>query len=132
MKARPILIIYLAVAYISLLPSFATGQAPTRNLGLAPDFVAEKVADIVVTPGGSKWLVLRQDAQIPPAAIFDEYRDAFYLGKDDRMDIQRVEEDNLGFTHYRYQQTYQGVKVEGAEMLVCPRSHILQDFHKES
>ncbi len=34
------------------------------------------------------------------------------------MDLQRTDEDDLGFTHYRYQQTYKGVKVEGAEMLV--------------
>lgn len=121
MKNKRILIICLTIAHITLLPSLTPGQAPAHDLGLAPDFVAEKVADIVITPHGSKWLVLRQDARIPPLAIFDENRAAFYLGKDDRMDIQRIEEDGLGFTHYPYQQLYKGLPVEGAEMLVHAR-----------
>ncbi|MFC1480631.1 M4 family metallopeptidase [Candidatus Neomarinimicrobiota bacterium] len=121
MKNRPSFIICLTVLHVMMLPSFAAGQSPIRDIGLAPDFVAEKVADIVVTPRGSKWLVLRQDARIPPRVIFDEHGDAFLLGDDDRMDIQHTTEDDLGFTHYRFQQKYKGVKVEGAEMLVHAR-----------
>ncbi|UCH63925.1 MAG: M4 family metallopeptidase [Fidelibacterota bacterium] len=115
----------VAIIIIVVLHVFAYGQGPNheaaRSIGLAPDFVAEKVADIIVTPHGSKWLVLRYDSQISPMDIFEEYRAEFKLGKDDRMDLYRTEEDNLGFTHYRFQQTYQGIKVEGAEMLVHAR-----------
>ncbi len=121
MKNRKIIVMLIIIMF----HVFAHGQDPDheveRGIGLTPDFVAEKVADIVVTPRGSKWLVLRQDAHIPPKTIFEENRAAFYLGKDDQMDIQRIKEDDLGFTHYRYQQTYQGIKVEGAEMLVHAR-----------
>ena len=119
----------MVLCFLILNCPVAYGQSQSnergRNLSLRPEFVAEKVADLVITPRGSKWLVLRQDAQIPPRAIFEEHRDDFYLGENDRMDIVREDEDDLGFTHYRYQQTYQGIKVEGEEMAVhAPRLFI--------
>lgn len=54
--------------------TYGQGQGGVRgqDIGLAPDFIAEKVADIVVTLRGSMWLILRQDSQISPRDIFEE------------------------------------------------------------
>ena len=64
------------VLSIILLFPFVYGQVPGggrgKGIGLAPDFVAEKVADMVFTSRGSMWLILRQGSQISPRIIFEE------------------------------------------------------------
>ncbi len=66
----------IVMPIIMIFHVFAYGQGPNdeaeKVIGLAPDFVAEKVADIVVTPRGSKWLVLRYDSRISPRDMFEE------------------------------------------------------------
>lgn len=120
-KMKLIQIFARLIVFAFVLLVLIEAQDRGRNLNMAPDFVAAKVAEIAVTTRGSKWLVLRRDTRISPQEIFYEHRDAFYLGNEDQMEIVRVQTDNLGYTHYRYQQTYKGIKVEGAEMLVHAR-----------
>ena len=58
----------MVLCFLILNCPVAYGQSQSndrgRDLSLRPAFVAEKVADLVITPRGSKWLVLRQDASI--------------------------------------------------------------------
>ncbi|MCB0608957.1 MAG: M4 family metallopeptidase [Lewinella sp.] len=43
--------------------------------------------------------------------LFNAYLE---MGQDDELRLERTDTDNLGFSHYRYQQYYKGVKVDGA------------------
>lgn len=40
------------------------------------------------------------------------------LGTNDNLEIISVTQDNIGFTHHRYQQTYKGIPIEGAEYIM--------------
>ena len=52
-----------------------------------------------------------------PRTLFRDYAEAFQLGPNDAMDLVRVDEDQLGYQHYRYQQTYRGLRVQSGEFI---------------
>lgn len=54
--------------------------------------------------------------------VFSDYKSAFDLGDLDDMRVTKSETDALGFTHYRYQQYYNGIKVEGVQYIVHERN----------
>lgn len=74
-----------------------------------------KIANIQGTDG---WLQFKPETAIDPQQVFSLHKAAFGLGSADEMMLFRTETDKLGNTHYRYQQTYQGVPVMGADMVV--------------
>ena len=63
--------------------------------------------------GSPNWLVFKQDARYDGASLFSEVKQAFNLSTDDEMRIVSVVTDAMGYRHYRYQQTYKGIDVEG-------------------
>ncbi|MCH8331939.1 MAG: M4 family metallopeptidase, partial [Bacteroidetes bacterium] len=50
--------------------------------------------------------------------IFVDHRKAFRLGTDDKMGLDRIDEDQIGQQHFRYSQYYKGLRVEGATYIV--------------
>ena len=64
------------------------------------------------------FLRYKQDLKVAPERFFIEYKDAFGLGTDDEIVLYRTKTDKLGFTHYRFQQKYKGLVVEGAEYIL--------------
>ncbi len=70
--------------------------------------------------GGStaNWLEFREDVTLNPATIFEDLKKAFELSNDDQMKIQRTQDDNIGYKHYRYQQYYKNRKVIYGEFIV--------------
>ncbi|MEL6134889.1 MAG: M4 family metallopeptidase, partial [Bacteroidota bacterium] len=58
-----------------------------------------------------------------PQTATTTYKAAFGLGKQDALVLDKVQQEESGYQHYRYQMTHQGVKVEGARWLI----HAYQD-----
>ena len=79
---------------------------------------ANKITDIakpVVAPG---WITFKPEVEINPTTLFADYAAIFHLPPGNQMVVQSQETDELGMTHYRYQQLFRGLKVEHAEFLV--------------
>jgi Zn-dependent metalloprotease len=64
------------------------------------------------------WLKFSQDKQLNPLTLFEYYKEAFGLSKNDVMKIKKQETDKLGYTHYRFQQYYQGIPVRAGEYII--------------
>ncbi len=71
--------------------------------------------------GESNWHIFKQGNQINGEHLFDEMKQDFNLSADDDMRLVSTTSDDLGYRHYRYQQTYKGIDVEGAVYCVHER-----------
>ena len=56
------------------------------------------------------WLKVKDGVQIKAEALVNRHRVELSLGTGDELKLLRQEEDNLGFTHYRYQHYFKGIK----------------------
>src|SRR3982750_4147551 len=73
----------------------------------------------IAKPGSTKqWIDFFQDNTIKARTIFTDFKDAFQLSDDDEMQIKRIKKDDIGFTHYRYQQFYKHHPVVYGEYIV--------------
>lgn len=63
-------------------------------------------------------LYFKAGKQIAGATIFEDHKADFGLSNDYQMVQYKTETDQIGFTHYRFQQTYKGVNIEGAQFFV--------------
>ncbi|MDQ3110533.1 MAG: M4 family metallopeptidase [Bacteroidota bacterium] len=68
------------------------------------------------------FIIMRSDANIPSSEIFERLRTPLKMQLADGWNLRRADKDNLGFTHYRYNQAYNTIKVEGGEYLVHERN----------
>lgn len=68
-----------------------------------------------VTPG---WVTFKEEANVNPKTLFDDYAEIFQLTPGNKMVIVSEESDELGMVHYRYLQYYQEIPVENAEFMV--------------
>jgi Zn-dependent metalloprotease len=71
------------------------------------------------------WIEFKQDLNIKPETIFEEYKRYFGLGEDDEMILEKINHDDKGNSHYRYQQYYKGIKVLGMRYLIHSRNGIV-------
>ncbi|MBK7939630.1 MAG: M4 family metallopeptidase [Lewinellaceae bacterium] len=62
--------------------------------------------------------MIRDGIQITAADLLRLHKQDLGLGEQDELVLYRTDHDGLGFTHYRYRQYHQGIKVEGGELLV--------------
>jgi Zn-dependent metalloprotease len=60
----------------------------------------------------------KNDVILNAATIFVEHKTAFGLTLNDDMQLEKTKTDEIGFTHYRFQQYYKGIKVQGCEYTV--------------
>ena len=77
-----------------------------------------KLAQITQSGTFPGWITFKQDIKINPENIFSEYKNAFNLGLNDEIKILKQESDNLGFTHYRFQQYYNNIPVRSAIYII--------------
>lgn len=79
-------------------PSMAAIAEPTSNWG---------------------WVDFLPDVQINPTTLFIDHPEAFNLGNNDEMVLVKTQvDDQLGYTHYRFQQRYKGLRVQSGEYIV--------------
>lgn len=64
------------------------------------------------------WIKFKEGININPKNIFNEQKEAFNLDENYSMNLIKINKDDLGFNHYRYQQYYKNVKIEGGEYIV--------------
>lgn len=96
-----------------LLMSFQGMQAQERKQPIQASL------NVLITPVSTKdWMTFKENVQINGQMIFDQHKVAFGLRNNDQMRLTQSIEDDLGFTHHRYQQYYKGHKVEGAVFLI--------------
>jgi bacillolysin len=81
-------------------------------------FWNNKLAEIAEPTSSKGWIRLKEGKNFPYQNFFAENKQAFGLGQNDEMILKKTKTDELGFTHYRYQHTYKGVKVEGCEYIL--------------
>ena len=64
------------------------------------------------------WIKFKDSININPETIFIEFKPAFDLRENDTMLISKIEKDDLGFTHYHYQQYYKNIKIEAGTFTI--------------
>jgi|GEM_PF-6378805 len=67
---------------------------------------------------GNAWIEFKDELNIDPLEIFNNYKIAFGLTDKDQMILTKTSSDELGMTHYKFQQYHIGIKVEGGEYIV--------------
>jgi len=65
----------------------------------------------------SNWKTLKQNNQLSAIQLVQN-KAALLLDKHDALRLTTISKDELGFKHYRYQQAYRGIPVEGAIYLM--------------
>ncbi len=78
---------------------------------------------IKILDAKENWFQLKNNQSTQPKEILESISDQLKLSEKDDVELIRSEEDQLGMKHYRYQQYHEGVKVEGAQLLL----HIAED-----
>jgi Zn-dependent metalloprotease len=81
----------------------------------------DDIAQPILTPG---WITFKESAKVDPTTLFRDYAGLFHLTEGNEMHVQSQESDDLGLTHFRYQQYYKGIEVENAEFLVHAKSGV--------
>jgi Zn-dependent metalloprotease len=95
----------------------------------------QDIAEPIVSPG---WVTFKPAAKVNPSTLFRDYAQAFHLARGNEMRLASQETDSLGFTHYRYQQYFNGVEVENAAFVVHAKGNaavraggrLLADFER--
>ena len=106
---------------------FALCTSAVMMLAAWPGLEAKAQRDALLTPqlesvaaGGStpNWIDFRQDTKVNPITIFTDFKAGFQLSENDQMNLLKTEKDQIGYSHYRYQQLYKNHKVLYGEFLV--------------
>lgn len=80
--------------------------------------LSEKFKNIAKPGSTLEWMDFWQDTKINPNTVFTDLKDAFGLSADDRMTIRKVKKDDIGYTHYRYQQYFKNHPVVYGEYII--------------
>lgn len=109
------IITYITLGLLNclMLPNSAHAQSRLNN----------KLFSIAENSSKPGWLEFRNDVELNPATLFTDYKAAFDLGNEDEMRLVKTEKDNLGFTHFRFQQYYKGYKIFGTDFIVHQNSN---------
>lgn len=86
----------------------------------------QKLSDIAVVNHGSSWIQFKPTVTIHGNQFFSQYQKALNFGSSDEMRLVKTETDQLGFTHYRYQQYHQGIPVYGAIYILHEQNNRLK------
>lgn len=106
-KNRHLLFLILAIAGI------LRAEAQSNERALDPRM------DLIAKAGSSpEWIDFRDDVELSPSTLFIDYSTYFRLTSNDEMRVKQVLDDELGYSHYRYQQYAYGFKVEAGEFMV--------------
>lgn len=83
------------------------------------------LAAITTPQSTANWLLFKPDAQLTAQSFLDRQKDFLALPSNNGLKLIYTKSDKLGFTHYRYQQTYHQLAVEGAEFLLHEKNNQL-------
>lgn len=77
-----------------------------------------RLADLGTFINGNDWLRIHNNINVAPFDFFSEYQS--HLGFNNKYSFQLFKQfdDELGFEHFRFNQYYKGVRVEGAQYIL--------------
>jgi bacillolysin len=79
----------------------------------------QEIKDLSKKVGDNDWLEFKEGNKTKHTDFFTKHKDAFGLGAKDKMDVTREnQEAKTNYKHYRMQQSYGGVPIEGAEFFL--------------
>ncbi len=106
------------VALLVLFILLVVGNAVAQDTAsLSPAF--KNIAKPQSTKG---WIYFWENYKANPLTLFDDLQVAFELSKEDKMALIKTVKDEIGFTHYRYQQYYKSIPVLFGEYMVHQQS----------
>jgi Zn-dependent metalloprotease len=92
----------------------------------APESVKELEKLALPGKAAGRLVHFRPGAILNPLSAFRDNKAAFGLGAEDEVKLIRQETDDLGFTHYVFQQLHRGIRVEGAEYRLHSRGGVTE------
>ncbi len=98
---------------VSLIPNSISAQgngSPTSTAIYNPSTSGLQTS---LNPQTSKTQLKNYAGDVPFTEVRDYLKTIFSLQEEDNLVLLKTTTDNLGFTHYRYQQVYNGLNVEG-------------------
>jgi bacillolysin len=79
----------------------------------------QEIKDLTKKVDNNGWLDFKEGNKTKHTDFFTKHKDAFGLGAKDKMDVIREnQEEKTNYKHYRMQQSYGGVPIEGAEFFL--------------
>lgn len=75
------------------------------------------------------WIEFREGLNITPKELFKKHANALGLISGSKMALVSSETDEIGMSHYKYQQYYQGYPIQGAEVIVHTRDGQLESIN---
>ncbi len=95
-----------------------TGQAQLKVIQENENFIVQKDGDYSI-------IKFTEKSKTPAKEFFQSFSKDLNLSSADKFNLIKTENDEVGFIHYRYQQTYNGVSVMGGEYLLHEKNGIL-------
>lgn len=86
----------------------------------------EQMAKPVSTKG---WIDFKESNPLNPQSLFLEHPEMFGLTALDHMQEVEMQTDEIGFTHFRYQQYHKGIKIIGAETILHHNGNYLKSMN---
>jgi bacillolysin len=81
-------------------------------------FWNEDMRKIAEPTSTAEWIRIKTEVSLNATTFFSTQKKALQLNDEDDMRLYKPEQDNIGFTHYRFQQYYKGYKVIGGEFIL--------------
>ena len=79
----------------------------------------QEIKDLTKKVGDNGWLEFKEGNKTKHTEFFTKHKDAFGLSASDKLDVTRENrEAKTNYKHYRMQQSYGGVPIEGAEFFL--------------
>ncbi len=88
-----------------------TGQPQPKSVQQNENFSIQKVDDYSIIQFSEK-------SQTSAKDFFESFAKSLTITDADKFNLLKSENDEIGFTHYRYQQTYKSISVNGSEYLL--------------
>ncbi len=128
------------VLFFSLLTQIAIGQTKS-TIGIQPSYVSpfqqnntsrtQPIRPDTVIPysinkrENSLLIKFTKDSKVTSFNFFDVLAKDLGMTEKEKFNLVKSEQDELRITHYRYQQTYKDIKVEGGELLLHEQNRFL-------
>ncbi len=89
-------------------------QPKTQN-----QLVTQKKKNFTIQKEGNYFMIqFKDESEVNGTEFFNTFSNELKSSNEDSFKLIRTENDEIGFTHFRYQQLYNGIKVMGGEYLL--------------
>jgi len=85
-------------------------------------FNKHKIHQISNKVVGDGYFFIKDELNISPDSFFTQYGDIIGMTKDDEFRLHNIQEDKFGNQHYRFNQFYKGIEVDGIQYVLHVRN----------